>query len=126
MKWNRVSLVLFVLVSFLAVLAVYGQPPSDFEAQPGSELSAADVAPSSAVAPPSQAEEFLRFAAADKGAKGKGGGLSPSNSPNAIASCEWFWIECYDGYSDECCGSLFSCWDYCEEVCGGPCEYIPN
>lgn len=61
-----------------------------------------------------------------------GGGLSPSASGEdtqgngEVLTCEWFWIQCYDGYTDECCGSLNSCWDYCEEVCGGPCEYIPN
>jgi len=58
---------------------------------------------------------------------GGGGGLTkngtPGNGSGVGAMCEEFWIECNDGYSDTCCADLGRCWDYCESICGGPCEY---
>ncbi|HEX3131077.1 MAG TPA: hypothetical protein VH394_27325 [Thermoanaerobaculia bacterium] len=58
---------------------------------------------------------------------GGGGGLSkngaPGNGSGIGAMCEEYWIECNNGTSDSCCGSLSSCWSYCEELCGGRCVY---
>ena len=54
-----------------------------------------------------------------------GGSMSgaPGNGAGIGAMCEWFDIECSDGSTDECCGNVDSCLGYCEDVCGGPCEY---
>jgi hypothetical protein len=43
-----------------------------------------------------------------------------------VLACDWFWIQCSDGTSDSCCGDVSSCGSYCQTVCGGPCEYVPN
>lgn len=56
------------------------------------------------------------------------GGFGPSSQIDVIdgsssTTCDWYWIECNDGYTDSCCGDLESCWGYCERTCGGPCEY---
>jgi hypothetical protein len=63
-----------------------------------------------------------------RGPKPKGNSLTATgeSGSNTAVACEWFWIECNNGTTDECCGSQSSCGAYCAEVCGGPCEYVPN
>jgi hypothetical protein len=63
------------------------------------------------------------FAAADTGRKAAQGGMGSSGKWGADA-CEWFWIQCNNGLSDVCCGSVSSCLNYCEEICGPPCVYV--
>lgn len=73
---------------------------------------------------------ILAVAGTALAAGGKGGRFGPS--PNAkrhaspsksAAMCDWYGIYCAD-FTDACCGSFYSCWAYCEETCGGPCEPI--
>ncbi|HEX4953979.1 MAG TPA: hypothetical protein VF017_11370 [Thermoanaerobaculia bacterium] len=52
-------------------------------------------------------------------------GLTPDPKRDRT-ECEWYWIDCgMDGIDDWCCGSFSSCGSYCEELCGGPCDYYP-
>ena len=64
-----------------------------------------------------------------------GGGSLGSGSPpgqdslggSNATTCDWYWIDCgMDGIDDWCCGTFNSCGSYCEELCGGPCDYYPN
>jgi hypothetical protein len=71
---------------------------------------------------------ILAVAVSAMAADAKGARFGPSkkgrvhsNSSKEAAMCDWYGIYCRT-FTDECCGSFDSCWAYCEETCGEPCE----
>ncbi len=118
MSSKHLTLLLALAFAVLAAPALYAAPAGcpGANSTPAQEPSLVDLLGTS---------NQPLFLATPSGRQPAQGGMGRSEKWQET-ECEWFWIECNDGYSDECCGSLSSCWDYCEEVCGGPCEYIPN
>lgn len=58
---------------------------------------------------------------------GKASGTLLFSSEKSTVACDWYWIDCgFDGIDDWCCASFNSCADYCSDLCGGECEYVPN
>lgn len=118
MSSKHLTLLLALAFAVLAAPALYAAPAScpGADSTPAQEPSLADLL---------GASNQPLYLATPTGRQPVQGGMGSSGKWN-VTECEWFWIVCNDGYTDSCCGSVGSCLGYCEEVCGGPCVYVPN
>lgn len=120
MKSFRLCLLLLVLAFVMAPQLAFSQ------AAPAPQPAAAASMPDYAAFEAFLESQHLATEMATKpeGPKGHGSNMRTTGRQGALM-CDWFVIECYGGGGDECCGSVSSCLVYCEQLCGGPCEYIP-
>lgn len=127
MKLKSLAGILCVLVAALVVSAAYAEPAPQVAAASAATAPATDATPlpSFETLFGSGNEPLYAAASNGRGAQAKGGGLTFSRG-HSSETCEWYWISCSNGTSDSCCADLWSCWDYCESFCGGPCVYVPN
>jgi hypothetical protein len=115
-------------VAVMAMVAALGasRAQGQVQSQVAAPAAPSVVASSSAVSLPPFAL-WLKAGSTPNSAAKKQGTLKPrshvSRGQSAALACQDFWIECNDGYTDSCCGSINSCGGYCAEVCGGPCDY---
>jgi hypothetical protein len=117
MRVNRLSVLLLVVLSAVAAsAAVAEEQPSTAGCRVGGEVALDQIM---------QNDLMTLAAPVGKGVKPKGS-LTFSPDKSTVA-CDWYWIDCgMDGIDDWCCASFNSCGNYCADLCGGPCEYVPN